>query len=97
MIHDHLWVKELKQLGAAWTEALAEAMPLYARLGYRHVFTHGVWNSVTSDDDPSAKGNICCPYDYAFAEKFGGPAGMRTEGTSSSLERSVASLALSRR
>lgn len=77
MIHAHLWDKELKQLGAAWTEALAEAMPLYARLGYRHLFTHGVWNSVTSDDDPSAKGNICCPYDYAFAEKFGGPAGMR--------------------
>lgn len=77
MVHAHLWDQELKQLGPAWTEALAQALPEYARLGYPYVFTHGVWDSVTSDDDPCAKGNICCPYTYQYAEKFGGAAGMQ--------------------
>lgn len=72
-----LWDKDLKALGPAWTEALRAALPEYARLGYRQVGTHGVWESVTSDDDPKVEGNICCPYAFRFAEKFGGAAGMK--------------------
>ncbi|NLB70054.1 MAG: hypothetical protein GX804_10330, partial [Lentisphaerae bacterium] len=77
IIHSHLWDKELKQHGPSWIKPLENALPVYADLGYRHVFTHGVWNSVTSDDSPGIIGNICCPYDYAYAEKFGGKKIMR--------------------
>lgn len=77
MVQAHLWDQELKQHGPAWTESLEQVLPTYAELGYRRIFTHGVWNSVTSDDTPGVIGNICCPYDYAYADKFGGAAGMR--------------------
>ena len=76
-VHAHLWDADLKALGKTWTDALRKAMPGYARLGYRQVFTHGVWDSVTSDPTPGIKGNICCPYTYTFAEMFGGAAGMK--------------------
>ena len=79
-VHAHLWDAELKERGPAWVEPLKEAFPQYAALGYRHVFTHGVWDSVTSDDDPRVHGNICCPYSYTYAEKFGGAANMKTVG-----------------
>jgi hypothetical protein len=73
----HLWDADLKRLGPAWSEPLRQALPEYARLGYRQVSTHGVWESVTSDDNPKVEGNICCPYAFRFAEKFGGAAGMK--------------------
>jgi hypothetical protein len=73
----HLWDDDLKARGAKWFEPLQAALPEYGRLGYRGMFTHGVWESVTSDDDPKVSGNICCPYAYRFAEKFGGAEGMK--------------------
>ena len=74
----HLWDGDLKRLGAGWTGPLMEAFPRYAALGYAQVITHGVWNSVTSDPQRRPdEGNICCPYDFTFAEAFGGNAGMR--------------------
>ena len=80
-----LWDRELKKRGARWTEPLRRAFPAYARLGFREVFTHGVWESVTSDPSPERPGNICCPYAYRFAEAFGGAAAMRA--TSEAAER----------
>ena len=75
----HLWDADLKRLGTGWSSALIDAMPRLASLGFQQVFTHGVWDSVISDplrrDD---EGNICCPYSFTFAEKFGGNSGMRT-------------------
>ncbi|MGI6496493.1 MAG: hypothetical protein ACOX5G_10490 [Kiritimatiellia bacterium] len=79
-VHAHLWDAELKERGPAWVEPLKQAFPDYAALGYKHVFTHGVWDSVTSDDNPAVHGNICCPYSYTYAEKFGGAANMKTVG-----------------
>jgi hypothetical protein len=76
-LHAHLWDAELKALGPAWTEPLRKALPAYGQLGYRQLFTFGVWESVTSDDDPKVEGNICCPYAFRFAKKFGGAAGMK--------------------
>ena len=76
-VHAHLWDADLKAYGKTWTQALQKAFPEYARLGYKQVFTHGVWESVTSDSDPKVEGNICCPYAYRFAEAFGGAAGMK--------------------
>jgi len=73
----HLWDADLKKLGSQWTEELRAALPEYHRLGYDDVFTHGVWDSVTSDPDPVEGGNICCPYQFKFAESFGGEAGMK--------------------
>ncbi len=74
----HLWDADLKRLGAAWTAPLQAAFSRYAALGYEHVFTHGVWDSVTSDPlRRPDEGNICCPYSFRFAESFGGNAGMR--------------------
>jgi len=73
----HLWDADLKALGKEWVKPLQSAFPVYAKLGYRQVFTHGVWESVTSDDSPKVEGNICCPYAFRFAEKFGGAAGMK--------------------
>ncbi len=78
MIHAHLWDAELKQRGARWIEDLAAALPLYRRLGYLDVFTHGVWESVTSDPTRGLEdGNICSPYRFRFAAAFGGETGMR--------------------
>ena len=76
-VHAHLWDADLKALGKTWSVALKKALPEYARLGYRQVFTHGVWESVTSDPSPKVQGNICCPYAYRFAEQFGGAAAMK--------------------
>jgi len=76
-VHAHLWDADLKRLGATWSEPLRAALPEFARLGYRQVFTHGVWDSVTSDPSPKVEGNICCPYAYRFAEQFGGAAAMK--------------------
>lgn len=81
MVHAHLWDADLQARGPRWTEALAAALPLYRRLGYRDVFTHGVWESITSDPArSSADGNICAPYRFRFAEAFGGDAGMAALG-----------------
>ncbi len=77
-VHSHLWDEDLKRLGAAWDVPLRAALPAYRALGFAEVVTHGVWNSITSDPaKTAADGNICCPYDFTFAESFGGAAGMR--------------------
>ncbi len=76
-VSSHLWDADLKKLGRNWTEELKAALPGFYRLGYRDVFTHGVWDSITSDPDPVEPGNICCPYQFRFAESFGGDEGMR--------------------
>lgn len=76
-VHAHLWDHDLKAYGPGWIEPLRDALPEFHRLGYRHIFTHGVWESVTSDDTPGIEGTICCPYAFRFAEKFGGAAGMK--------------------
>jgi len=77
-VHSHLWDKELKELGAAWRLPLKDALPEFKRLGYTGFFTHGVWESVTSDPERRPdEGNICCPYAFRFAEQFGGAAGMK--------------------
>ena len=80
-VHAHLWDADLKKLGTTWSEPLRAALPEFARLGYRQVFTHGVWDSVTSDSSPKVEGNICCPYAYRFAEQFGGAAAMQRLNT----------------
>jgi hypothetical protein len=69
----HLWDRELKELGASWPDAYERDFAEYARLGYRQLFLHGVWESITSDPNPPEEGNICCPYSFHFAEAFGGP------------------------
>jgi hypothetical protein len=80
-IHAHLWDDDLKARGVHWSDDLKAAMPLYSKLGYRDVFTHGVWDSVTSDPKlTSADGNICCPYRFRYAEMFGGDAAMKALG-----------------
>ena len=76
-VSSHLWDADLKKLGRNWTEELKAALPEFHRLGYRDVFTHGVWDSITSDPNPVEPGNICCPYQFRFAESFGGDAGMK--------------------
>lgn len=75
-VHVHLWDPDLKRLGARWHDDLIAALPTFARLGYKGFFTHGVWESVTSDP-VEREGNICCPYAFRFAEAFGGNAGMK--------------------
>lgn len=77
-IHSHLWDGDLKARGAAWRTPLEKALPLYQRLGWTEFFTHGVWDSVTSDPERRpGEGNICCPYAFRYAEAFGGAAGMK--------------------
>ena len=81
LVHAHLWDAEFKTYGPRWTEALAASLPLYSSLGYREVFTHGVWESVTSDPTRGpADGNICAPYRFRFADEFGGDVVMRELG-----------------
>jgi Melibiase len=72
-----LWDNELKKLGRNWTKPMVEALATYKRLGFAELFTHGVWNSVTSDPFRADEGNICCPYEFRYAEQFGGAAGMK--------------------
>jgi hypothetical protein len=73
-----LWDKDLKERGPRWKDALQAGLPEVARLGFKDVFTHGVWTSVTSDPERrEGEGNICCPYEFTFAEAFGGSAGMK--------------------
>ena len=76
-IQAHLWDEDLKKYGAGWVDPLREALPEYKRLGFPQVFTHGVWDSITSDPDPVEPGNICCPYQFKFADMFGGEASMK--------------------
>ena len=76
-IHSHLWDDNLKALGKTWMIPLRDSLPRLQALGYEQVFTHGVWDSITSDPNPPAAGNICCPYDFRFAESFGGPASVK--------------------
>lgn len=73
----HLWDKELKTHMEKWADPLERDLPEYARLGYKQAFVHGVWDSITSDPNPPAPGNICCPYTFTFAESFGGPKRMK--------------------
>lgn len=73
----HLWDDDLKGRGDDWSEPLIRDLPEYSKLGYKQAFIHGVWDSITSDPNPPAPGNICCPYAFTFAESFGGPAAMR--------------------
>ena len=76
-IHAHLWDADLHAYGPAWVEPLMAAFPAFAALGYHEVFTHGVWESVTSDPERRpGEGNICCPYSLRYAEMFGGAANM---------------------
>lgn len=77
-IASHLWDADLKSYGPAWIEPLKDAFPDFYRLGFREVFTHGVWDSVTSDPARQNEGNICCPYDFRYAEQFGGATGMKS-------------------
>ncbi len=80
-LHSHLWDDDLKARGVNWSDDLKAALPAYSKLGYRDVFTHGVWDSITSDPKlTSADGNICCPYRFRYAEMFGGDAGMKALG-----------------
>jgi len=77
-VHAHLWDQELKERGPNWRLPLMDALAEFKRLGYTGVFTHGVWDSVTSDPERRpGEGNICCPYSFRFAEQFGGAAGMK--------------------
>ncbi len=76
-----LWDNELKELMTTWPDALERDLAEYAQLGYKQVFVHGVWDSVTSDPNPTIEGNICTPYSFAFAEMFGGPARMKKLNT----------------
>jgi hypothetical protein len=76
-VHAHLWDDDLKKLGAAWYDDMRDAMPDYRKLGFRQSFVHGVWDSITSDPNPAESGNICCPYNFEFAEQFGGAAAMK--------------------
>ena len=73
----HLWDAHLKERMAAWPEPLANDLAEYARMGFRQVFVHGVWDSVTSDTTPGIEGNICCPYSFHYAPAFGGPEEMK--------------------
>ncbi len=74
----HLWDQDLKDLGPAWTEPMKAVFPAWKALGFREVFTHGVWESVTSDPAHEHEGNICCPYEFRYADRFGGAAGMKS-------------------
>jgi hypothetical protein len=77
-VHAHLWDGELKKRGKEWHKDLIAAFPEFAKLGFKGVFTHGVWESVTSDPQRRPEeGNICCPYAFRFAEQFGGAEGMK--------------------
>ena len=76
-VWSHLWDEDLKKLGKQWSRELMAALPEFHRLGFREVFTHGVLDSITNDPDPAEPGNICCPYQFRFAESFGGDAGMK--------------------
>ena len=73
----HLWDAHLKERMAAWSAPLENDLAEYARMGFRQVFVHGVWESVTSDPHPVVEGNICSPYAFRYAEMFGGAAGMK--------------------
>jgi len=72
-----LWDEDLKKFNDKWMDALQRDFPEYARLGYKQAFIHGVWESITSDPNPPAPGNICCPYAFRFAELFGGASKMK--------------------
>jgi len=78
MVGSHLWNGDLDKLEDRWTEQLIDALPEYARLGYKVFYPHMPWVG-TSDDPayPFAR-NICCNYDFLFSEKFGGAAGMKS-------------------
>jgi hypothetical protein len=73
----HLWDAELKRRGADWRLPLIETFPEAARLGWRWLYTFGVWDSATSDPNPAPNQNICCPYAFRYADAFGGSAGMK--------------------
>ncbi len=76
-LHSHLWDDHLKILGKTWTFALKKAFPQLEVLGFQQIISHGVWESITSDPAPTLRGNICCPYNFRFAEAFGGASGMK--------------------
>ncbi|MGE9291777.1 MAG: hypothetical protein ACQKBT_12335, partial [Puniceicoccales bacterium] len=73
----HLWDDDLERLLDRWPEAYEADFAEYARMGFKQLFFHGVWNGLTTEPNPPESGNICCPYEFRFAEKFGGPKRMR--------------------
>jgi|GEM_PF-1118600 len=73
----HLWDDDLRTRMDRWPEAMENDFAQYARLGYRQIYFHGVWEGITTDPNPPEAGNICCPYTFRFAESFGGAARMR--------------------
>ncbi len=73
----HLWDKEIKARMDKWLDPLERDLKEYAKLGYKQAFIHGVWDSITSDPNPPAAGNICCPYTFTFAEAFNGAERMK--------------------
>jgi hypothetical protein len=77
----HLWDRELKEMGERWADPYEQDFAAYARLGYRQLYLHGVWESITSDPHPKEEGNICCPYNFRFAEAFGGAKRMKQLAT----------------
>ena len=74
-VSGHLWDPQLMEYGAAWVDRLIEGFPLFERLGYKGLYTHGGWEGATTD--PDAHGNICTPYAFRNDDAFGGPQGMR--------------------
>ncbi|HUS57961.1 MAG TPA: hypothetical protein VM141_04840 [Planctomycetota bacterium] len=71
-----LWNAELGVYGPEWVDALIAALPTYRRLGYTDVETHGVFIG-TSNDPKREDKNVCCNYEYIFADEFGGNAAMK--------------------
>jgi hypothetical protein len=72
----HLWNKELDIYGREWVNPLIDVLPAYHRLGFLDVFTHGVFVGSSTDPKNRTK-NICCNYEYRFADEFGGNAVMK--------------------
>ncbi|MBN8523771.1 MAG: hypothetical protein J0M02_00205 [Planctomycetes bacterium] len=73
----HLWDAELKRRGSDWRLPLMDILPDAARMGWRWLYTFGVWESATSDPQAYPGQTICCPYAFRYAQEFGGDTGMR--------------------
>jgi hypothetical protein len=76
IVHSHLWDGEYKRLGKTWHEAMINALPTFAKLGFKAIYTHGVWEGVTGDPN-ELPGSICTPYAFRYDDRFGGNEGMK--------------------